>query len=71
MADIIINDVSSRVRYTATAGQTIFNYNFATFSEGDLDVFVNGALQTIVTNYTVTGAGTTAGGTVSYSQVGY
>lgn len=61
--NIVINDVTPRNQYTATAGQTVFFFNFQTFYPTDLEVYqrasgttANDATQilTYVTNYTVT-----------------
>ena len=51
-------------RYTATAGQSIFSYPFRIFEDSNLRVIVDGALQVLSVNYTVTGAGDATGGTV-------
>ena len=65
MANIKINDVAQRVQYTATALQTVFNIPFPFFANGDLVVYQNATLLVLTTNYTVTGAGTAAGGTLT------
>ena len=60
----------ARNEYTATAGQTIFNYTFKIFSNSDLNVYITPTGQDaddatdITTAYTVTGVGDEAGGTV-------
>ena len=63
---IIINDNSARVQYTATASQTVFTVPFEFFANADLKVYQNSTLKTITTHYTVTGAGVTGGGTVTF-----
>ena len=65
MAEIIINSNVPLVRYTATAGQTLFTYNFPIFADADLKVVVDGVTLTLTTGYTVTGAATNAGGTIT------
>ena len=53
-----------RVQYVADGAQTAFTFPFPIFAAEDLQVFLGAALQS--TGYTVTGAGATAGGTVSF-----
>lgn len=52
--------------YTATAGQTDFAYTFRILANTDIDVYVNGTLQTLTTDYTVSGVGEATGGTVTF-----
>jgi len=63
---ILINDVSARIQYTATSGQTVFTVPFEFFENSDLKVYQNNTLLTIATHYTVAGAGVTGGGTVTF-----
>lgn len=62
---ILINDNTARVQYTATAGQTVFTVPYEFFVNADLKVYKNGILLTITTDYTVTGAGVTGGGSIT------
>jgi hypothetical protein len=62
---ILINDTAPRAQYTATSGQTAFTVAFEFFANSDLKVYRNATLLTLTTNYTVTGAGVTGGGTVT------
>ena len=55
-----------RVQYTADGRQTAFPYPFPIFASENLEVFLGAALQG--TGYAVTGAGTTAGGTVTLAN---
>lgn len=62
-------DVSStdpRVSYAVGPAQTIFTVPFLFFADTDLDVSVNGILQTINIHYTVSGALNPSGGTVTF-----
>ena len=65
---ITTND--TRDEYTATAGQTLFNYTFKIFESTDLNVYVTPVGQDpddttdIVTGYSVTGIGDEDGGTI-------
>ncbi|MCP5367682.1 MAG: hypothetical protein H6907_11540 [Hyphomicrobiales bacterium] len=67
MADhITIGDTPPRVQYAANGTQTDFTYPFPVFDETDLRAYVDDALQTLATHYTVAGAGYSAGGTVTF-----
>ena len=68
---INIADNSPRISYTVAQGatQTSFAVPFEFFDNADLNVFINGALQTITTNYTVSG-GDGSTGTISMSVTG-
>lgn len=57
-------DNPRRIQYVATAAQTNFAYNFKIFESGDLDVYSNGVLLTLLTEYTVTGVGVQTGGDI-------
>ena len=63
---ILINDTAPRAQYTATSGQTVFTVSFEFFANSDLKVYRNATLLTLTTNYTVTGAGVTGGGSVTF-----
>jgi len=68
---INIADNSPRISYTVANGvtQTSFAVPFEFFDNTDLNVYINGTLQTITTNYTVSG-GDGSTGTVSMSVTG-
>jgi len=65
-----ITTLPARNEFTATAGQTVFNYTFKIFEDTDLNVYITPTGQEaddatdITTAYTVTGAGNSAGGTI-------
>jgi len=63
---ILINDTAPRAQYTATSGQTVFSVPFEFFANSDLKVYRNSTLLTLTTNYTVTGAGVTGGGSITF-----
>ena len=65
MATITVGDVTPRAQYTATSGQTVFAYTFPIFADGDLKVYIGSTLQTLTTHYTVAGAATSNGGSVT------
>ena len=68
---INLSDNSPRVIYTVAAGvtQSSFTVPFDFFEEGDVNVYVDGVLKTITTDYTVTG-GSGSNGTVAMSVTG-
>ena len=66
-----VSTTTNKVSYSGTGSQTVFAYTFKIFANGDLDVYIRDAngtetLQTITTNYTVSGAGADAGGNVTF-----
>lgn len=63
---IQINDVAPRVQYLADGVQSAFTFPFAIFADGDLEVWLDDALQT--GGYAVSGAGISTGGTALFSQ---
>lgn len=56
------------IQYTATAGQTVFPYDFPIFDQSHLAVYKNGTLLTITTHYTVSGVDTQSGGNVTLTS---
>jgi len=62
MANIAIDDVTPRVSYISTAGQTVFNVPFPFSAKGDLRVYVNDVLKTLTTDYAVAGEGESEAG---------
>ena len=57
-----------RWRYTATAGDTTFQYTNKILVDDDLAVYLNGTLKTLDTDYTVTSAGEPTGGNVVFAM---
>ena len=68
---INIADNSPRVSYSVAQGvtQTSFTVSFEFFDNDDLNVYVDGTLKTLTTDYTVTG-GDGSTGTVTISVTG-
>ena len=66
MANPTIGATTPRIQYTATASQTVFTVPFEFLANADLAVYVNGTLKTLTTDYTLTGANTTGGGTLTF-----
>lgn len=62
---ITIPDNDARIQYTATAGQTVFPYDFPINAEADLVIIKEGVTLTLTTDYTVSGVGVQAGGNVT------
>lgn len=69
---ITTND--DRDEYTATSGQTVFNYTFRVYESTDLNVYQTPASQDfddsadLITAYTVSGVGSSSGGTITLSS---
>jgi hypothetical protein len=62
---IKIDDRTPRVSYTVGAvAQNSFEVPFAFFTDADLRVYVGGVLKALTTDYTVSGAGNSAGGSI-------
>ena len=63
----------ARNEYTATAGQTVFSYTFKIYEDTDLNVYKTSAgaiaddITDLITAYTVTGTGSSTGGTITLS----
>ncbi len=53
-------------RHDGNGVSTVFGYTFKIFEEGDIAVYVDGELQTITTDYTVSGVGDTNGGDITF-----
>ncbi len=62
---IKIPAVTPIVRYNANGTQTAFAFPFPIFENDDLSVYLNGANQ--VSGFNITGAGTSAGGTIIFN----
>lgn len=58
-------EVTPIVRYSANGSQTVFSYPFPIFASEDLKVYLDGAIQ--ISGFTISGAGVTAGGDVTFS----
>ena len=73
---ILINDNSARVQYTATSGQTNFTVPFEFFDNSDLIVYNGSTVLSFAgspanaSQYSVTGAGVTGGGSITLGSPG-
>ncbi|MBP2301590.1 glycosyl hydrolase family 28-related protein [Azospirillum picis] len=63
---LLIPRGTPRVQYLADGAQRVFTYPFPIFTADDLQVFLGAAPQR--TGYAVTGAGATAGGSVTFTE---
>lgn len=61
-----LSTTSNTQSYTGNGSTTAFSFPYLFYANGDLNVFVDGVLQTITTHYTVSGAGDSNGGTVTF-----
>jgi hypothetical protein len=61
-----VTSTLNRVSYTGDGVLLTFPYTFEILVNTDLEVFVDGVLKTLTTDYTVTGVGAPAGGNVVF-----
>lgn len=61
-----VSDEDPRIAYTANGTQTAFTVPFLFFDNAELDVSIDGVLQTLITSYTVGGALNPDGGEVIF-----
>ena len=66
-----VSSSTNRVSYSGNGSLTTFAYTFKIFDQDDLTVILRAAdgtetVQTITTNYTVTGVGDAGGGNVEF-----
>jgi hypothetical protein len=59
-----VQTLTTRWEYEATSDQTVFAYDNIIYDEEDLEVYQEGELLELNVDYTVTGVGNPAGGTV-------
>ena len=57
-------DITPIMRYSANGTQTTYSYSFPIFASEDLAVYLDGAKQS--SGFTISGAGVTAGGSVTF-----
>lgn len=68
MATTISPDIAARDEYTASASQTIFPYTFWVKEEDYIDVYVNGTLKTLTTDYTVSAVQQDGGANIVFNS---
>jgi len=62
---IQVGDITPRIQYTGDGIQTVFTYPFPVFSVNDLEVYIDSSLKILNTDYSVTGAGQSMGGSIT------
>lgn len=60
---------TTRNDYVAGASQSVYAYTFQLNEAGDVDVYLDGDLQTLNTHYTVENLGVGTGGTITFTLV--
>jgi len=63
---IQIGDISPRIQYTCDGAVTVFTFPFPIFIDADILVYEDTILKTAVTDYNISGAGATSGGTITF-----
>jgi uncharacterized lipoprotein YajG len=66
-----ISSTTVKNSYSGDGSTTTFNYTFKIFANSDLQVIIRSStgtetVKTITTHYTVTGAGSASGGSISF-----
>ncbi len=61
-----VTSTVNKNQYTANGTLDTFAYGFLIFNTSDLEVYVDDVLQTLTTDYTVTGVGVASGGNVVF-----
>ena len=67
-----VSTTSNKVSFSANGSTTVFAYNFKIFADADLTVIIRAAdgtetTKTLTTHYTVSGAGSSSGGNVTFT----
>lgn len=65
LAQATVNEVSAADRYTGNGTTTVFTYTFKILVNTDIEVIVDGTTKTLTTDYTVSGVGSSGGGSVT------
>ena len=64
---IQVGDIAPRIQYTGNGTQTAFTYPFPIFNDADLEVYVDSTPELLNTDFTVVGAGLSAGGNITFT----
>jgi hypothetical protein len=64
----LLNDNTTREEYLATNGQTSFPYTFYAHAAEHFNVYVNGTLKSLTTDYTVSAVRLDAGGNIVFNS---
>lgn len=65
-ASATVNEVVSRNDYVGNASTTVFPYTFKIFNKTDVEVFVNGVLKVVDSDYSVSGLSASGGGSITF-----
>ena len=68
MAHITISDNPARVQITGTTSLGPHAFNFEIFADADIKVYQDDTLKTLTTHYTVSGAGESGGGSITFTS---
>lgn len=60
-----VTGATTRNDYTATSGQTVFNYTFQILASSDISVVKNGVTLSLSSDYSVANVGNQSGGTIT------
>ena len=68
-----VTTTTNKVSFSANGSTTVFAYNFKIFADADLTVIIRAAdgtetTKTLTTHYTVSGAGSSSGGNVTFTS---
>lgn len=68
-----VSTTTNKVSYSGNGSQTVFAYTFKIFADGDLTVIIRSStgtetIKTLTTHYTVSGAGSSSGGNVTFTS---
>jgi len=68
-----VSTTTNKVSYSGNGSQTVFAYTFKIFADGDLTVIIRSSTgtettKTLTTHYTVSGAGSSSGGNVTFTS---
>ena len=68
-----VSTTSNKVSFSANGSTTVFAYNFKIFADADLTVIIRASdgtetTKTLTTHYTVSGAGSSSGGNVTFTS---
>lgn len=61
-----IQSQTSSISYTGNSVTTVFAYNFKTTDQTWLQIYVDGVLKTLTTDYSVSGVGSASGGNITF-----
>jgi hypothetical protein len=63
-----LTSTTNRSTHTGNNSTTEFSYSFKIFANTEIDVYLDGAIQTLTTHYTVSGVGSDSGGNITFGS---